>query len=217
MQFELSVKSKETGADTGRKVLLPADVFSITPVDQAIYMDVKRHLAACRQGTHKSKERSEMSGSTRKLIRQKGTGGARKGDINSPVLRGGARVFGPRPRDYSFKLNKQEMRLARHSAFAYKAQADRVVVVEDFSFEKPSTRQFVQLCDHLGVKDRKVLFLLGNDDATIYLSGRNLPKVEVLPVWQAYTYAILNSDYVVLTEGSLSYFEDEDACAGEQE
>ncbi len=213
MQLELNVKSSQTGADTGRKVVLPEGVFSITPVDQAIYMDVKRHLAACRQGTHKSKERSEVSGSTRKLIRQKGTGGARKGDINSPVLRGGGRVFGPRPRDYSFKLNKQEMRLARYSAFTYKAQADRVVLVDDVAFEKPSTRAFVQLCERLGLKDKKVLFLLDREDAVVYLSSRNVPKVQVLPVWQAFTYAILNSDFLVMTEGSLSHFDCEDGCS----
>lgn len=203
--MDLSVKSWETGADLGRMVKLPEEVFSIEPNDHAIYLDVKRHLAALRQGTHKTKERSELSGSTRKLFRQKGTGSARKGDINSPILRGGARVFGPRPRSYALKLNKAVKRLARCSALSYKVKEERVLVVDDFTFETPRTKDFVALCDRLGIKGRKVLFLLAEENREVYLSSRNVPGAEVLPIWQAYTYGIVNSDWVVVTERGIEW------------
>ncbi|NLT02946.1 MAG: 50S ribosomal protein L4, partial [Bacteroidales bacterium] len=172
--MELSVYTIK-GEDTGRKVTLSDAVFAIEPNDHAIWLDVKQYRANSRQGTHKAKERSEMSGSTRKLGRQKGGGGARRGDINSPVLVGGARVFGPKPRDYSFKLNKKVKALARRSALSYKAIENAIVVVEDFSFEAPKTKDFVALASNLKVADKKSLFVLAEGNKNVYLSARNLP------------------------------------------
>ena len=171
--MELSILDKN-GKDTGKKVALNDAIYGIEPNEHVLWLDVKQYLANQRQGTHKSKERSEMSGSTRKLIRQKGGGGARRGDINSPVLVGGARVFGPKPRDYSFKLNKKVKVLARKSALATKAKENQIVVVEDFSFEAPKTKDFVALAKSLQVADKKVLLVLPDQNKNVYLSARNL-------------------------------------------
>lgn len=199
--MELKVLNS-TGADTGRVVTLSDSIFDVEPNDHVIYLDVKQFLANQRRGTHKTKERSELSGSTRKLKRQKGTGTARSGDINSPVFRGGARVFGPTPRSYRFKLNKQVKDLARRSALTYKARNGQIVVVEDFDFATPSTKQFIGLCKNLGVSDRKVLFLLAGENKVVYLSARNLRKVHVLPVTMLNTYSVVNSQVLVMTERS---------------
>lgn len=195
------------GEDTGRKVTLNESVFGIEPNDHAIYLDVKQFLANQRQGTHKSKERSELSGSTRKLGRQKGGGGARRGDINSPVLVGGARVFGPKPRDYWFKLNKKVKDLARRSALSYKAQANAITVVEDFSFEAPKTKEFIAMVNNLKVADKKLLLVLSEADKNVYLSARNIAGASVQTTSGLNTYRVLNSDVVVFTESSLSYFD----------
>ena len=205
--MELKVLSRE-GTDTGRTVTLTDAVFGVRPNDHVIYLDVKQYLANRRQGTHKAKERSEMSGSTRKLFRQKGTGGARRGDINSPILRGGARVFGPRPRSYRFKLNKQVKDLARRSALTYKAQDGKVLVVEDFTFDNPSTKEFINLCKNLNVNDKKALFLLGDENKVVYLSARNLQGKEVLPFMMLNTYSVVVADVLVLTEGALGRTEE---------
>ncbi len=200
--MEVSVL-KINGQETGRKVALNEAVFGIEPNDHVIYLDVKQYLANQRQGNAKSKERSEMSGSTRKLGRQKGGGGARHGDINSPVLVGGGRVFGPKPRDYSFKLNKKVKTLARKSALAYKAQENAVVVVEDFSFEAPKTKEFVNIAKNLKVDGKKVLLVLPDADKNVYLSARNLQKAEVLEARNINTYKVLDADVLVVTENSL--------------
>lgn len=192
------------GEDTGRTVVLNDAVFGIEPSNHAIYLDVKQFLANGRQGTHKSKERSEMSGSTRKLIRQKGSGGARRGDINSPVLVGGARVFGPRPRNYGFKLNKKVKALARKSALAYKAQENAIVVVEDFSFETPKTKDFVAMAKSLQVADKKLLLVLAEQNNNVYLSARNLERTKVITVNELNTYGVLDAKSLVLTEASLA-------------
>ena len=162
------------GKETGRTVQLNDSVFGIEPNNHAIYLDVKQYMANKRQGTHKSKERSEIAGSTKKLGRQKGGGGARRGDINSPLLHGGARVFGPKPRDYSFKLNKKLKQLARKSAFATKAAENAIVVVEDFNFEAPKTKDFVAITNNLKINDKKILLILGENNKNIFLSSRNL-------------------------------------------
>lgn len=195
------------GEDTGRKVTLNDSVFGIEPNDHAIYLDVKRYLAAQRQGTAKSKERSEMSGSTRKLGRQKGGGGARRGDINSPVLVGGARVFGPKPRDYNFKLNKKVKALARRSALSYKAQENAIVVVEDFTFEAPKTKAFIEMSDNLKVSDKKTLFVLAGADQNVYLSSRNLKKAKLAIASDIHTYGILDAAVMVVTESALGQIE----------
>ena len=192
------------GQDTGRKVVLDDAVYGIEPNDHAIYLDVKLFLANQRQGTAKSKERSEISGSTRKLGRQKGGGGARRGDINSPVLVGGARVFGPQPRDYGFKLNKKVRRLARKSALAYKAQENAIVVVEDFTFEAPKTKNFVEVINNLKVDGKKALFVLPGADKAVYLSARNIERANVMAASALNTYKVLDADVLVLTEGALS-------------
>ncbi|MGL4333201.1 MAG: 50S ribosomal protein L4 [Phocaeicola sp.] len=192
------------GEDTGRTVVLNDAVFGIEPSNHAIYLDVKQFLANGRQGTHKSKERSEMSGSTRKLIRQKGSGGARRGDINSPVLVGGARVFGPRPRNYGFKLNKKVKALARKSALAYKAQENAIVVVEDFTFETPKTKDFVAMAKSLQVADKKLLLVLAEQNNNVYLSARNLERTKVITVNELNTYGVLDAKSLVLTEASLA-------------
>jgi len=191
------------GQETGRKVALNEAIFGIEPNDHVIYLDVKQYMANQRQGTAKSKERSEISGSTRKLGRQKGGGGARHGDINSPLLRGGGRVFGPKPRDYSFKLNKKVKVLARKSALAYKAQENAIIVVEDFNFEAPKTKEFVNIAKNLKVDGKKLLFLLPDANKNVYLSARNLQKAEVLEANKLNTYKVLNADVLVITEKSL--------------
>ena len=191
------------GEDTGRKVVLNDAVFGIEPNDHVIYMDVKQFLANQRQGTHKSKERSEISGSTKKLGRQKGGGGARRGDINSPVLVGGARVFGPKPRDYSFKLNKKVKQLARRSALSYKAQENAIIVLEDFSMEAPKTKEFIKILNNLKISDKKSLFVLPENDNFVTLSARNLQKTQVVNAPSVNTYSILNAETLVMTEKSL--------------
>ena len=201
--MELSVYNIK-GEDTGRKVILNDAVFGIEPNDHAIYLDVKQFLACQRQGTHKSKERSEVSGSTRKLHKQKGTGGARIGDINSPVLVGGGRVFGPRPRDYRFKLNKKLKALARKSALTYKAQENAIVVVEDFTFEAPKTKDFVAMSQKLQVADKKLVLVLPEQNKNVYLSARNLTNATVITLSDLNTYRVLNNKALVITENALA-------------
>ena len=191
------------GQETGRKVVLDDAIFGIEPNDHAIYLDVRLFLANQRQGTAKAKERSEVSGSTRKLGRQKGGGGARRGDINSPVLVGGGRVFGPQPRDYGFKLNKKVRRLARKSALAYKAQENAIVVVEDFTFDAPKTKNFVEVINNLKVDGKKSLFVLQGTDKAVYLSARNIERVNVMAASALNTYKVLDADVLVLTESAL--------------
>lgn len=192
------------GEETGRKITLNESIFGIEPNDHAIYLDVKQFLANQRQGTHKSKERSEISGSTRKIGRQKGGGGARRGDLNSPVLVGGGRVFGPTPRDYSFKLNKKVKALARKSALSYKAKEDAVVVVEDLNFEAPKTKLFVEMTKNLKVSDKKVLVVLPESNKNVYLSARNVKGADVQTVSGLNTYRVLNAGVVVFAESALS-------------
>ena len=201
--MELSVLNIK-GEDTGKKVTLNDAIFGIQPNDHAIYLDVKQYLANKRQGTHKSKERSEVSGSTRKLIRQKGGGGARRGDINSPVLVGGGRVFGPTPRGYSFKLNKKVKSLARKSALSYKAQNGAIVVVEDFSFEAPKTKEFITIAKNLKVADKKLLVVLPEKNNFVYLSARNLQKANIITVNDINTYSVLDAANLVLTESAVA-------------
>ncbi|MBD5198159.1 MAG: 50S ribosomal protein L4 [Muribaculaceae bacterium] len=191
------------GEDTGRKVTLSDEVFGIEPNEHAIYLDVKQYLANQRQGTHKSKERSEVSGSTRKLHKQKGGGGSRIGDINSPVLVGGGRVFGPRPRDYRFKLNKKVKQLARKSALSLKARDGEIVVVENFTIEAPKTKDFINIVKNLKVEGQKVLVVLPSQDKNVYLSSRNVPGAEVTTATDINTYALLNNKALLLAEGSL--------------
>ena len=204
--MELSVYNIK-GEDTGRKVTLSDAIFGIEPNDHAIYLAVKQFMANKRQGTHKSKERSEVSGSTRKLIRQKCGGGARRGDINSPVLVGGGRVFGPKPRDYSFKLNKKVKALARKSALSYKAKNNAIVVVEDFTFETPKTKDFVTITKNLKVADKKLLMVLPENNKLVYLSSRNLEKTKVVTASELNTYDVLNAVNLVLTEKSVAVVE----------
>ena len=191
------------GQETGRKVQLNDAIFGIEPNDHVLYLDVKQYLANQRQGTAKSKERSEVSGSTRKLGRQKGGGGARRGDINSPVLVGGGRVFGPKPRNYSFKLNKKVKALARKSALSYKAQESAIVVVEDFTMEAPKTKDFVNITKNLKVEDKKILLLLPEVNKNVFLSSRNLQRTNVMTATQLNAYKVLNADVLVITENSL--------------
>lgn len=191
------------GEDTGRKVTLNESIFGIEPNDHVLYLDVKQYLANQRQGTAKSKERSEHAGSTRKLGRQKGGGGARRGDINSPVLVGGGRVFGPKPRDYRFKLNKKVKSLARKSALSYKAQENAIVVVDDFTFEAPKTKEFVNVAKNLKVDGRKTLLVLPEVNKNVYLSARNLQRTEIMTASALNTYKVLNADVLVVTENSL--------------
>ena len=191
------------GQETGRKVQLNDAIFGIEPNDHVLYLDVKQYLANQRQGTAKSKERSEVSGSTRKLGRQKGGGGARRGDINSPVLVGGGRVFGPKPRNYSFKLNKKVKALARKSALSYKAQEAAIVVVEDFNMEAPKTKDFVNITKNLKVEGKKLLLLLPEVNKNVYLSSRNLQRTEVMTATALNAYKVLNADVLVVTENSL--------------
>ena len=191
------------GQETGRKVALNDAIFGIEPNDHVLYLDVKQFLANQRQGTAKAKERSEVSGSTRKLGRQKGGGGARRGDINSPVLVGGGRVFGPKPRDYRFKLNKKVKMLARKSALSYKMQENAIIVVEDFNFEAPKTKEFVNITKNLKVEGKKTLLVLPEVNKNVYLSARNLKSAEVMTANTINAYKVLNADVLVISEKSL--------------
>jgi large subunit ribosomal protein L4 len=191
------------GKDTGRKVELADEVFKIEPNEHAIYLDVKQYLAHQRQGTHKSKERSEISGSTRKIKKQKGTGTARAGSIKSPVFRGGGRIFGPRPKDYTQKLNKNVKRLARKSALSLKTKDNAIVVLEDFTFEEPKTKDFIGVLKALGLENKKSLFVLGDTNNNVYLSSRNLKGSEVVSSSELSTYKIMNAQSVVFLEGAL--------------
>ena len=195
------------GQDTGRKVVLNDAIYAIEPNDHAIYLDVKLILANKRQGTAKTKERSEMSGSTRKLGRQKGGGGARRGDINSPVLVGGARVFGPQPRDYGFKLNKKVRQLARCSALTYKAKENAIVVVEDFTFDAPKTKSMLEVLNNLNIAGKKALVVTPASDKSVYLSARNLQRVATMPAAALNTYQVLNADVMVVAESALAVIE----------
>lgn len=191
------------GEATGRTVELPDEVFGIEPHEHSVWLDVKRYLAAQRQGTHKSKERREISGSTRKLHRQKGTGGSRKGDINSPLFRGGGRVFGPRPRNYDIQVNAKVRRLARRSALSAKAQAGQIKVVEDFTFNAPKTKDFANILRALQVADKKPLTVTGEYDKMLYLSCRNLEKAAIAPAKDLNTYQIMNAGALVLAESAI--------------
>ncbi|WP_296928865.1 50S ribosomal protein L4 [Porphyromonas sp.] len=201
--MELSIYNIQ-GEDTGRKIALESSVFGIEPNDHAIYLTVKQYRANQRQGTHKAKERSEMSGSTRKLFRQKGTGGARRGDINSNILRGGARVFGPRPRSYSFKLNKKLRQLARRSALTYKAQDNQIVVLDQLSFEAPKTKSFVSMAKALNVDGQKTLYVVSQIEDTVALSARNIPGVSIVRAQDLNTYCVLDCRKIVFTEDALA-------------
>jgi len=191
------------GQETGRKVTLNEAIFGIEPNDHVIYLDVKQYLANQRQGNAKAKERSEHAGSTRKLGRQKGGGGARHGDINSPLLRGGGRVFGPKPRNYGFKLNKKVKQLARRSALSYKAQENAILVLEDFNFEAPKTKEILNIAKNLKVDGKKLLFVLPEANKNVYLSARNLQRAEVMEASTVNTYKVLNADVLLITEKSL--------------
>ena len=192
------------GEDTGKKVTLNDAVFAIENVNEhVVYLDVKQFLANQRQGTHKSKERSEVSGSTRKLGRQKGGGGARRGDINSPVLVGGGRVFGPRPRNYSFKINKKMKDLARKSALTSKAAEGQIIVVEDFTFEAPKTKEFVKFANNLKIADKKSLLVLAGQNKNVYLSARNIQNVNIMTASQLNTYSILNNKVIVMADSAV--------------
>lgn len=191
------------GEDTGKKAVLSDTVFGIEPNDHAIYLDVKQHMANKRQGTHKSKERGEIVGSTRKIKRQKGTGTARAGSIKNPLFKGGGRVFGPQPRDYSFKLNKKVKQLARKSALTYKAKDNGIMILEDFTFEQPKTRDYVSLMNNLKIDGKKSLLVLSDADKNLYYSSRNIPKARVINVSELNTYDIMNSSVVVFVESSI--------------
>jgi large subunit ribosomal protein L4 len=196
------------GKETGRKVKLSDSVFAIEPNNHAVYLDVKQYLANQRQGTHKAKERAEVAGSTRKIKKQKGTGTARAGSAKNPLFKGGGTVFGPRPRSYSFKLNKSLKRLARKSAFSIKAKESNIVVVEDFNFETPNTKNFINVLIALGLENKKSLFVLGESNKNVYLSSRNLKASSVVTNLELSTYAILNANNLVLLEGSLEGIEE---------
>lgn len=200
--MELSVYNIK-GEDTGRKVVLDDAIYGIEPNDHAIYLAVKQYMANRRQGTAKSKERSEISGSTRKLGRQKGGGGARRGDINSPLLVGGARVFGPKPRDYGFKLNKKVKALARCSALSYKAKENSIIVVEDFTFDVPKTKSYIEMLSNLKVDEKKSLVVLPDVDRNVYLSGRNLQGTKVTIAKTLNTYIVLDANVILMTEKSV--------------
>jgi large subunit ribosomal protein L4 len=196
------------GKDTGRKVQLSDSVFAIEPNNHAVYLDVKQYLANQRQGTHKAKERAEVTGSTRKIKKQKGTGTARAGSVKNPLFKGGGTVFGPRPRSYSFKLNKGLKRLARKSAFSIKAKESNIVVLEDFNFDAPNTKNFINVLKALGLENKKSLFVLGESNKNVYLSSRNLKASNVVTSSELSTYAILNANNLVLLEGSLELIEE---------
>ncbi|HAH36252.1 LSU ribosomal protein L4P [Algoriphagus ornithinivorans] len=204
--MELAVINQK-GEDTGRKVQLSDEIFAIEPNDNAIYLDVKQYLANQRQGTHKSKERNEVAGSTKKIKKQKGTGGARAGSLKSPLFRGGGRVFGPKPRDYSFKLNKKVKQLARKSALSYKVKDNSLSVLENISFDAPKTKNYLALLNGLALSDKKTLLVLPEDNKNVYLSSRNLPKAKVVTVNDVNTYQLLNADHLVICEDSVSKLE----------
>ncbi|PZX60310.1 large subunit ribosomal protein L4 [Algoriphagus ratkowskyi] len=204
--MELAVINQK-GEDTGRKISLSDEIFAMVPNDHAIYLDVKQYLANQRQGTHKSKERNEIAGSTRKIKKQKGTGSARAGSIKSPLFRGGGRVFGPQPRDYSFKLNKKVKQLARKSALAYKVKDNCLSVLESISFDSPKTKSYMALLDGLSLGDKKTLLVLPEENTNVFLSSRNLPKAKVVTVNDVNTYQVLNADHLVICEGSISKLE----------
>ena len=205
--MQLNVLNKK-GEETGRTVTLDDTVFGIEPNDHAIYLDVKQHLANKRQGTHKSKERSEITGSTRKLIRQKGGGGARRGDIKSPVMVGGGRIFGPQPRDYNFKLNKKVKALARKSALSYKAKENAITIVEDFTMDAPKTKDFLAFVKDMKLDGKKVLFVLSENNDYIYLSSRNQKAAKVVTVSELNTYKVLDAASLLLTESALPIIEE---------
>lgn len=194
---------KYSGEDTGRKVKLSKDVFGVEPNDHAIYLDVKQYLANQRQGTHKSKERADIAGSTRKIKKQKGTGTARAGSIKSPIFRGGGRVFGPRPRDYSFKLNKKLKVVARKSALAYKAKAKSISVLEDFSFESPKTKEYIKMLEALALNGKKTLFVLPEVSKNIVLSSKNIKNTKVITAEQLNTYDVIDAEKLVIVESSI--------------
>lgn len=200
--MELAVYNIE-GEDTGKKVQLNDAAFGIEPNDHAIYLAVKQYMANKRQGTHKTKERAEIKGSTRKLKKQKGTGTARAGSIKSPIFRGGGRVFGPRPKDYSFKLNKKVKKLARNSALSYKAKENNIIVIEDFEMEKPKTKQLLEITQNLEISHIKSLFLLGQPSKNLYLASRNLQQTSVKPVYQLNTYDVLSAAKLIIAESSI--------------
>ncbi len=200
--MELAVYNQQ-GQDTGRRVTLNDEVFAIEPNEHALYLDVKQYLANHRQGTHKSKERSEVSGSTRKLHKQKGGGGSRIGDINSPVLVGGGRVFGPRPRDYRFKLNRKLKELARRSALSLKAAAGEIIVVDNVQFEAPKTKEYINFAKNLKVEGKKVLLVLSEKNNNVYLSMRNVPDAKIMTASDINAYAVLNNNALILSEGSV--------------
>lgn len=204
--MELSILNKE-GKETGKKVKLSKDIFGIEPNDHAIYLDVKQYLANQRQGTHKAKEKSEVSGSTRKLHRQKGTGGSRKGSIKSPLFRGGARVFGPRVRDYSQKLNKKVKELARKSALSYKAKDNNIIVLEDFNIDTPKTKKFQEILKNLKIDGKKNLLVIAKPDKNIYLSSRNIEKSKVTTASQLNTYEIMNTGNLLISVSSVKEIE----------
>lgn len=204
--MELAVINHK-GEDTGRKISLADDIFAIKPNDHAIYLDVKQYLANQRQGTHKSKERNEIAGSTRKIKKQKGTGSARAGSIKSPLFRGGGRVFGPQPRDYSFKLNKKVKQLARKSALSYKVIDNSISVLENVSFDSPKTKSYIAFLNDLSLADKKTLLVLPEANSNVFLASRNLPKAKVVTVNDVNTYQVLHADHLVICEGSLSILE----------
>ena len=200
--MELAIYNQE-GQDTGRKAVLNDEVFAITPNEHVVYLDVKQYLANQRQGTHKSKERSEVSGSTRKLHKQKGGGGSRIGDINSPVLVGGGRVFGPRPRDYRFKLNKKVKNLARRSALSQKALDNQIIIVEDLTVNAPKTKEFVKITENLKVNGKKLLVVMTEPSENLYLSVRNVPNTRLMNASDINTYVVMNHNALVITEKGL--------------
>jgi large subunit ribosomal protein L4 len=201
--MELAVLNT-AGQETGKKILLKDSIFGVEPNDHAIYLDVKQFLANGRQGTHKSKERAEVAGSTRKIKRQKGTGGARAGSIKSPVFRGGGRVFGPQPRDYNFKLNKKVKHLARLSALTYKAKSDSILVIEDFNYEAPKTKEYINLLNNLKISDKKTLVVLNEPNKNIYLSSRNLQQSKVVTISELNTYEIMKASNLIFVESSIN-------------
>ncbi|MDH3708501.1 MAG: 50S ribosomal protein L4 [Cyclobacteriaceae bacterium] len=198
---------KNSGKDSGKKIDLADEIFGIEPNDHAIYMDVKQYMANQRQGTHKAKERADIVGSTRKIKRQKGTGTARAGSIKSPLFRGGGRAFGPRPRDYGFKLNKKLKSVARKSALSYKAKEDGIKVLEDFNFDAPKTKDYLKLLTSLKLQDKKTLLVLPEADKNIVLSSRNLPKAKVTTVDTLHTYEVLHADNLLISESSVEKIE----------
>ena len=205
--MEVAIFNK-AGQETGRNVELNSEIYAVEPNDHAIYLDVKQYLANQRQGTHKAKDRGEISGSTRKIKRQKGTGGARAGSRKSGTIRGGGRIFGPRPRDYSFKLNKKLKELARKSALTYKAQANSIMVLEDISFEAPKTKEFVAIQNNLKISDKKSLIVLPEENKNIYLSSRNLQNVEIVTASELSTYKIMRAHKIILVESSVNKVEE---------